>query len=131
MLFDQVRQAYFPHVRRERVIVLARDKALEVDEGQSTIAATGVNPDPDAEFECIFWFSMEAWNLLDAQGREALVFHELMHCGQDEQGKPMLIPHDAGVFTAEVQRYGLWWVDAQAKFEAAHKSSDGGERGKH
>lgn len=118
MVFNRVLMRHFPHMDRGRMVVLARDKALDLGDDQSTIAACGVNPDPDAEFECIFWFALEAWQLLDERGREALVFHELTHCGHDEQGRPVLVPHDAGVFTAEVEQYGTWWKDAQARFKA-------------
>lgn len=119
-VFGRVMATYFPHMLEQRWIVLARDTAVEAGPGQSTIAACGVNDDPDAEFECVFWFSIEAWQLLDARGQEALIFHELSHCGHDEEGKPMLIPHDAGVFNDELKIYGIWWEEAQKQFKAAN-----------
>lgn len=124
-VFLRVMTRHFPHMIDNRWIVLARDTALEAGAHQSTIAACGVNTDPDAEFECVFWFSMEAWRLLDARGQEALIFHELSHCGHDENGKPMLKPHDAGVFNDELKIFGIWWEDAQKQFK---KARDAGER---
>jgi hypothetical protein len=63
---------------------------------------------------------MEAWNLLDQHGREAMIYHELTHCSHDEQGRPHLRPHDAGVFNDEIKIFGIWWEDAQKQFKAAH-----------
>ena len=41
---------------------------------------------------------------------EALVFHELLHTAR-VSGKPKTVPHDAELFVAEVERYGLWKTD--------------------
>lgn len=127
MVFNRLLVRYFPHLDRSRMVVLARDEVLDTGEGQFTIAATGVNLDPDAAFECIFWFAMETWVLLDERGKEALVFHELMHCGHDEEGRIQLIPHDAGVFTEEVKLYGPWWEDAQKVFKSARNAGESGQ----
>jgi hypothetical protein len=123
-VFGQVLMQYFPEKAHERIAVLARDMALEVGPGQFTIAACGVDPDPDAQFECIFWFSMEAWNLLDQRGREAMIYHELTHCSHDEQGRPYLKPHDAGVFNDELKIYGIWWEAAQKQFKSARDAGE-------
>jgi hypothetical protein len=48
--------------------------------------------------------------------REALLFHELMHCGvdkTDEVTKPVLIAHDLEEFTEVVKEYGLWKRDVE------------------
>lgn len=42
---------------------------------------------------------------------EALVFHELLHAGADEDGKPTVIQHDFEGFTREIVEYGLWTRD--------------------
>lgn len=123
-VFGQVLMQYFPEKAHDRIAVLTRDTAVEAGPGQSTIAACGVNPDPDAEFECIFWFSMEAWQLLDARGRQAMIFHELTHCSHDEEGRPYLKPHDAGVFNDEIKIFGIWWEDAQKQFKQARDAGE-------
>ncbi len=123
-VFGQVLMQYFPDKATERIAVLVRDTADEAGPGQATIAACGVNPDPNAEFECIFWFSMEAWQLLDDRGRQAMIYHELTHCSHDENGVPYLRPHDAGVFNDEIKIYGIWWEDAQKQFKSARDAGE-------
>lgn len=40
---------------------------------------------------------------------EALLFHEMLHTGADDETMaPILIPHDVEMFRAEVEEYGLW-----------------------
>lgn len=68
--------------------------------------------------------------------REALVFHEALHCGQqrDKWGMPRfnastgmpvigLLPHDVEEFHAVVQRYGAWTPDL-VEFRDALNSTD-------
>jgi predicted metallopeptidase len=43
--------------------------------------------------------------------REPLLFHELLHCGENESGKPTIIPHDLEEFGEVVKRYGAWAND--------------------
>lgn len=54
---------------------------------------------------------------LTAYQVEALVYHELLHAGEDENGKAVILPHDWTGFTGEVQQYGAWKPDLSA---AAH-----------
>ena len=42
---------------------------------------------------------------------EAGLYHELLHAGADEVGTPTLYPHDAEMFRAEIEQYGLWKSD--------------------
>ena len=53
---------------------------------------------------------------LDDEQMEALLFHELLHIGQDDTGKPILLPHDFEGFRAEIEEYGLH--DDRAKMMA-------------
>jgi hypothetical protein len=113
-------EAHYPHLKTARLVVAVRETAQPVDdeEGKATIAATGVDPDAANGFEYLVWFAMDAWQLLDEQGREAVVYHELTHCGRDEQGRPALKEHDASVFNEEIELYGVWWTSAQEHFAA-------------
>ena len=65
------------------------------------------------------------WSGLDAERRERLMFHELMHLQpmenewgvirrSKETGKPLLklVPHDIELFAAELVRYGVAACDA-------------------
>jgi hypothetical protein len=49
---------------------------------------------------------------------EALIFHELLHIGSSDKGKPAIVPHDLEAFTREVREYGLWKTDVERMGEA-------------
>lgn len=72
----------------------------------------------------------------DPLKREALVFHEALHCGQqrDKWGMPRfnaatgmpvigIMPHDVEEFHAVARRYGAWTEDL-VEFKAALNSTD-------
>lgn len=42
---------------------------------------------------------------------EALVYHELLHAGVTDKGKPSTRGHDYEAFVPEVRRYGAWKAD--------------------
>lgn len=113
---------YFPHLQGARLLVGMREQAMEAGDGKLMVAATGVAK--DAPFDYIIWFALDAWQLLSDIDRQALAFHELMHCGRDEQGRPKLTPHDESVFTGEVKLYGAWWEDAQVRFKSARDAGE-------
>lgn len=58
--------------------------------------------------------ALEAWEVLSAKQRYALVDHELAHMGVDEDGKPYLIGHDLEEFEQIVWRHGLWRSDIES-----------------
>ena len=49
-----------------------------------------------------------AWDELDADGRIALVLHELCHFGVSDSGGLEILPHDVEEFTAVVKVFGAW-----------------------
>lgn len=76
----------------------------------------------------------EWWETATARQREALVFHELLHCDQatdkdgerrfSREGLPVwaIREHDITAFNAEVARYGAWTTDIQAFLGAAREN---------
>lgn len=50
----------------------------------------------------------DAWESFSDKQRLALLDHELMHCGVDDEGEMTTIPHDRELFYAEIERHGLW-----------------------
>jgi hypothetical protein len=42
---------------------------------------------------------------------EGLLFHELLHAGEDNEGRAVIWPHDFTGFRAEVEEYGAWKPD--------------------
>jgi hypothetical protein len=62
----------------------------------------------DAHF--IIWVVKEAWEAQSEEWRQALLDHELQHCGM-EDGEPYLRPHDIEEFQIIIERHGLWSVE--------------------
>lgn len=54
---------------------------------------------------------MGGWTLKQIR---ALVYHELLHIGMTDKGKPSARKHDAEVFREEIAEFGLW--DDRLKF---------------
>lgn len=113
---------YFPHLQGARLLVAMREQAADAGDGKVMVAATGVLA--GAPFEYIIWFALDAWAVISDSDKEALAFHELTHCGRDEQGRAELRPHDQSVFTEEVKLYGAWWQDAQQRFKSARDAGE-------
>lgn len=64
-----------------------------------------------------------AWEKLKQSQREALVDHELCHCGiGGDEGKLTLLPHDLDEFNCIVQRHGAWEEGVEAFLNAAMES---------
>lgn len=59
------------------------------------------------------------WEKLDANGKAALIDHELRHIGFNAAGAPALVPHDLGEFAATVRKYGIDWAEDLRKFAEA------------
>lgn len=59
------------------------------------------------EYEFLIEFDRAVWDQLKAKQQEALVDHELCHCGKDRTGCYM-ISHDLEEFGDVIKRHGLW-----------------------
>ncbi len=54
--------------------------------------------------------SEDFWNN-HPEAREALLYHELCHCGVNDNFEPTIIPHDLEEFGSVVRHYGFWLED--------------------
>ena len=54
--------------------------------------------------------SEEFWNRCP-ESREPLLYHELCHCGVNDDFEPKILAHDLEEFGAVVRRYGFWLED--------------------
>jgi len=102
--------AYFADLQEARIELQVRDTA----DGTQTVQAWGEadtpdNPSEARKFDFSIWFALDVWATLDDYQRDALAYHELMHCRFDDAGKPMLVDHDVEVFNNEIATFGLWW----------------------
>lgn len=53
----------------------------------------------------------DVWSGLDEQTKEALIDHELRHCGKNEDGEFVYIEHDFEGFIGTLKMYGFWQPD--------------------
>ena len=65
-----------------------------------------------ADYKFLLEFDEQRWDELSLEQQEALVDHELSHCGNDADGC-YLKSHDVEEFRAVVQRHGLWKSDIE------------------
>lgn len=61
-----------------------------------------------SEADFIIWLAADHCQGWHAHQVEALLFHELLHAGVSDKGKPILYPHDFEGFAAEIAEYGIW-----------------------
>lgn len=60
------------------------------------------------DFDFVLQFSLPCWRRYTEVQREALVYHELLHCRLDSKNRAVIVPHDLEEFAAVVKLYGLW-----------------------
>lgn len=69
------------------------------------------------DYQFVIEFDRDIWVLLSLQQQEALVDHELCHCGNDIDGCYMR-QHDVEEFREIVTRHGFWKDDVRLFAEA-------------
>ncbi len=60
------------------------------------------------DFQFLIWIQEEIWDRLDYHQQEALIDHEMCHCGFNDNDAPSMIPHDFEEFSCVIERHGLW-----------------------
>jgi hypothetical protein len=61
-------------------------------------------------FDFIIEIKQDLWSRMDLETQEALLDHELEHCGWDEDG-PYIRNHDVTEFRSIIERHGFWQND--------------------
>lgn len=118
-----------PHVNNWRIRYLWKAKSSAYDAGKCQMLSGLARYYAGAEF--VIWLSAEfcAANQYTRRQVEALLFHELNHVGtkitQAGDMKPEARRHDAEVFRAELEEYGLWRDDLQETFGQLSFDLDG------
>lgn len=75
------------------------------------------------DFEFIIELNGQYWDRLEMDQQEALIDHELCHCGKDGDGF-YIRDHDLEEFRQIVRRHGFWKPDIQAFCEEAQPLFD-------
>lgn len=96
------------HLKRARILYLftSADKVGKEGMGQAAkypkkFAAIG-------RYDFVLTFARPVWIRLTEKQRQALVYHELLHCGSDEKGHWRIEPHDLEEFASVVKHFGIW-----------------------
>ena len=109
--------AYLFKQRTDHYVVPAKPKRLRAGK-KITLARTRLVSKIyeqllQQDFKFIIEFDRDYWELLDSGQQEALVDHELSHCGNDAEGY-YLKHHEIEEFRGVVERHGLWKSDIEA-----------------
>jgi hypothetical protein len=112
---EELIEEHHPHLMGAKIIYVFRSKA-EQGKGKVTLGTA-------SKLSGLLGFLLQAdflivmaedeWLILSAKQKRALTDHELMHCGEDENGY-YLRPHDVEEFEQIVSRHGLWKSDLAA-----------------
>ena len=71
------------------------------------------------DHDFIIFLSMPQFYAMNEQQQRALIHHELLHCGyDDEDEKAYIVPHDFEEFDKIIKLYGFWWPMAERTVEA-------------
>ena len=116
---------YHPHLEGAKITYLFRDKAIKT--GGKTILgkATKCTPANRLLHEQDFFITIakDVWEVLTKEQKEALVDHELSHCGTNKFGNWSLLPHDCEEFISIIERHGDHAVSVKKLLIALNQSS--------
>lgn len=105
-LIDQ----YHLPLMQARIAFVFQDEATETD-GRVELGKTSkVQPkmQPYMEYDFLIVLAEDKWTEMSSNAREALIDHELSHCGGDEANGWKLRHHDIEEFREVLERHGAW-----------------------
>ena len=100
------------HLRGARMGFTFRDKAGK-SQGKMVLGKAikvSKSLEPYIELDFLVWLSEEDWHRSDQALREALLDHELCHCGGDGDEGYKIRPHDVEEFIEIIKRHGAWTI---------------------
>jgi hypothetical protein len=101
---------HHPHLASAKIAYLMADKLPPV-KGRPRGGAAAKATERERllhGYDFVITINREVWLDLTPEQREALVDHELSHCGVTADGSWTIWPHDLEEFAAVVKRHGLW-----------------------
>ena len=107
---EHVIDLYHEELKEARIGFLFRDEA-PVKDGRITLGAAkkvGDEVKPYVNYDFLIWVAGDYWPRLDEKQKQALVDHELCHCGL-LAGKPAMRDHDINEFACILERHGVWY----------------------
>jgi hypothetical protein len=105
----------FAHLQNWRVVVVWKaGKSKKLGQCEKVKGALQAFVGPQVPFVITIYYDMcRMFGFTEGQ-MDALLDHELRHCGFNAQGAPELVRHDVEEFFGTVQRYGLWFEDVRS-----------------
>lgn len=91
-------------------IKILLDKKTRIQKGRVILGKASTFSERDLllhPYRFLIKLNHDYWHSPDAN-KEALLFHELMHCDVDDEGKCGLRSHDLEEFTDVIRHYGIW-----------------------
>lgn len=95
-------------IRRARFLYLSTSRDKVGRDGAANATKYAEWAKAVREYDFVLQFSRPAWNHYTPTQREALVYHELLHCRIDAKGRAQLVGHDLEEFSLVVKHYGIW-----------------------
>jgi hypothetical protein len=129
-LAKQLIEKYHRHLRPARIKYLYREGKWSSNKRTTWAKAYKVSERDNFlhGYDFLIVVNREVWFTLDQKAREALIDHELSHCGISDNGW-CIWGHDLEDFAAVVRRHGAWSEDVRRYLEAAERrEQDDGPR---
>lgn len=101
---------YHQRLHAVRIGFLFRESA-SLSKGMLVLGGAQLVParlKPYMDYDFMIWLALEEFNHLESEQREALIDHQLCHCGVDEDDKLYLVGHNVEEFSIILNRYGFW-----------------------
>jgi hypothetical protein len=104
------RLAGLMHLKRASILYLFTSADRVGKEGAANAARypRKLHPGARSKYDFVIAFAQPVWRRFTEKQRQALVYHELLHCGSDESGHFRIEPHDLEEFVAVVKEFGIW-----------------------
>jgi hypothetical protein len=99
-----------PNLVEARIAFVFQDEATQSD-GRFELAKTSKVPpkmQPMMEYDFLVVIAKDRWGALSSNAREALIDHELCHCGGDDLNGWKMRHHDIEEFREVLERHGAW-----------------------
>jgi DNA segregation ATPase FtsK/SpoIIIE-like protein len=112
-LAEDLISRFHPALEEARIAFVFQDEATETD-GRIILGTTSkISPklQPFMEFDFLIVIAEDQWVRMPSNAREALIDHELCHCGGDSLKGCKAHNHDIEEFYEVIQRHGVWKTD--------------------
>lgn len=103
----------FAHLKSRRIEYVWKAKGGKA--GGNLKLGQAQKPNPLLKYyaenpDFIIWFAADNCRaiMITNEQMQALVYHELCHCGENEKGEPKIEPHEIEGFISEYEEFGAW-----------------------